>query len=438
MLILIAVAVVALLAFLLWGSLSALKRRRLLEDLPTSKTAGVFIGLVELKGTAESENPYKSFLAENRCVWFSWTVQEHWSRTVTETCLDSDGKTKTRTRTESGWTTVAAGGDASTFYLKDDLGVIRIDPNKAEIHATNIFHTTVSESHPMYYGKGPVCGVMNSTGRRCFSEEAISLHQPIYVVGPSRERTDCVAAEIAHHDAAAMFMISTSTEESHRHWGLWKFWCLGIFAVLVAVGIAIALVQGANDEKIVFGVPLIAGLGMLTIWGTGWLWMVYNSLVGLKNRVKMAAANINVELKRRFELIPQLLSVVEGMRHHEKDVQQTLVRLRNQSAIVSVERAEENDAPAPQGCAKSLTALVESYPELKSNETFMKLHKNLVETEQRIALARNYYNDVIETYNNRRERFPECLIAVMADMHPIPFFQAEDFERARIEVHLVE
>src|SRR5580704_4453292 len=82
------------------------KRKRLVDNLPTSKTSGVFIGLVELKGTAESVEPLTSFLAECQCVHYAWSVDERWSRTVTETYTDGDGKTQTRTRTESGWTTV--------------------------------------------------------------------------------------------------------------------------------------------------------------------------------------------------------------------------------------------------------------------------------------------------------------------------------------------
>ncbi len=433
--ILVAVAVFLLLAFLVWGSLSALKRRRLLEDLPTSKTAGVFIGLVELKGTAETASPLQSFLAGERCVWFSWTVQEHWSRTVTETYRDSKGKTQTRTRTESGWSTVASGGDAASFYLQDDLGVVRIDPAKAEIHAAGIFNKTVTSGDALYYGKGPAEAIANSTGKRCFSEQAISLHQPVYVVGPARERDDCVATEIAYQAGTPMFMISTSTEESHQSSGLWKFWGLGLLAVLIPVGIGIALVQNETDPRALLGIPAAMGGSVLVVWGIGWLWMVFNSLVGLKNRVKMAAANIDVELKRRFDLIPQLLRVIEGMQKHESQVLETTALLRNQAMVDSL--PQDGSRPA-KACTQQLIGLTERYPELKTNELFLKLHQNLVETEQRIALARNYYNDVGETHNNRRERFPEKVIAAIAGMSLIPPFQADDFERNRIEINLAE
>jgi len=91
------------------------KRKRLIDNLPTSKTTGVFIGLVELKGTAESARPLTSYLAGQPCVQYQWRVDEHWSRTVTETYTDSEGKTQTRTRHESGWKTVAQGGENIPF-----------------------------------------------------------------------------------------------------------------------------------------------------------------------------------------------------------------------------------------------------------------------------------------------------------------------------------
>ncbi|MDR0326734.1 MAG: LemA family protein [Planctomycetaceae bacterium] len=431
----IAIPVVfALVMLLLWGSLSALKQRRLLEDLPTSKTTGVFIGLVELKGTAESENPLRCFLAERPCVWYSWTVQEHWSRTIHETYRDANGKMQTRTRQESGWTTVASGGDAAPFYLQDDCGVVRINPAKAKIHAVSVFHKTVSKWDPIYYDKGPACGVANSTGKRCFAEEAVSLHQPIYVVGQAREREDCVAAEVGYDSKAPLFLISTKTEESHRAWGLFLFWSLGILAVLLPTGLGIGLTADGNDPMSAIGIPAALGGGTLAVWGIGWLWTVYNSLIGLKNRVKMATANVDVEIKRRFDLIPQLIRVLEGMKQHERSLLESVVLLRNQGAMHPL---EEQTVLTVKGCAKQLIELVENYPELKTNELFLTLQENLIATEQRIALARNYYNDVIETHNNRRERFPENIIAVLAGMKPIPLLQIEDIERNNIEVQLV-
>ena len=429
--ILVALLVVLLLSFLLWWSLSSLKRRRLLQDLPTSKTAGVFIGLVELKGTAESEAPLTGYLSKKPNVWYSWDVSEHWSRTITETYSDSEGKTKTRTRTESGWKSVASGGETSLFYLQDDTGVIRIDPRNAEIHGKSVFSQTCHTNDPLYYGKGPRTSVADSTGEREFTELAIPLHHSLYVVGKSRVRDDCVATEIAHADDAKLFMISTKSEEQHHSSGYWGFWICGLLFILIPLGFGIAAAQNVQDPLAMFGIPFATGCGAALIWGTGLLWLVYNSLVELKNRVKMAAANIDVELKRRHDLIPSLVKTIEGLQQHERNVTETLTLLRSQSLSKST-----NDAA--KGCAGHLIALAENYPQLKTDESFMKLHNNLVETEQRIALARGYYNDVLETYNNRRERWPECYVAALAGLQHISPFIAEDFERAAVRVNLVQ
>ncbi len=108
MVLLYAAAAGALLALVcLWFSLRAGRRQRLVDNLPTSKTTGVFIGLVDLNGTAEVEKPLLSYLTQTQCVLYGWQVEEHWSRTVIETYTDGEGHTQTRTRTESGWTTVA-------------------------------------------------------------------------------------------------------------------------------------------------------------------------------------------------------------------------------------------------------------------------------------------------------------------------------------------
>jgi len=117
------------------GLAPLLRRRRILADTSTSKAQGVFIGFVEIKGTAESAEPFTSYLAAATCVHFGWEVDEAWSRTVTETYTDSKGETKTRQIRESGGTTVAQGGESKPFYLRDETGVILVRPKGAGIEA---------------------------------------------------------------------------------------------------------------------------------------------------------------------------------------------------------------------------------------------------------------------------------------------------------------
>lgn len=166
---LISILIGGLLAILcLAGVFYNLRRKRIIDDLPTSKTQGVFIGLSELKGTAESESPLTSYLAEVQCVQYTWQIEEHWQRTVTETYRDAQGHTQTRTKTESGWTRVAHGGESEPFYLKDDTGVIHIVPEGARTQANTTFKETVKPSNSLYYGKGPANAVANSTHSAVF------------------------------------------------------------------------------------------------------------------------------------------------------------------------------------------------------------------------------------------------------------------------------
>ena len=141
-----------------------LRKKWLIDDIPTSKALGVFIGLAELKGTAESDKPLTSYLAEIPCVLYIWKVEEHWSRMVTTV----GAKGAPTTHHESGWTTVAKDEQITPFYLKDDTGVIRIIPQGAEIQDKEIFDKTCKHTDPMYFSKGPQNEIANSDHERRF------------------------------------------------------------------------------------------------------------------------------------------------------------------------------------------------------------------------------------------------------------------------------
>lgn len=417
------------------AALRAGRRQRLIDNLPTSKTSGVFIGLVELKGTAEAERPLHSFLAELPCVHYEWSVAEHWSRTVTETYTDKDGKTRTRTRRESGWTTVANGGEQIPFYLRDDAGVVRVQPARAKLHTRTVFSQTCGRNDPLYYAKGPRRAIMNSDHRRRFAEEAIPLHAPIYVVGTARERSDIVAPEIRHDRDAPLFLISTRTEESVRGSYRLTYWLLTFLAVLLGTGGWIAA-DVLRDRAPAGRVPVYvaAGLGVLLVALLAWLWMAYNSMVDLRQRVRQGWANIDVQLKRRADLIPNLVAIVRGLRDHEQKLQTELAEFRSQLAAT----APGAPGPDPHGCAALLRLTVERYPELRADDAFLRLQQELVATEQRIALARAYFNHIATFYNNRLETLPDRYVAALAGLQPQPLLAATDFERAPVTVRLVE
>ena len=315
----------------LGGAFRAGRRWRLVSNLPTSKTSGVFVGLVELKGTAESSRPLTSYLGEQSCVYYQWRVEEHWSRTVTETYTDQEGKTRTRTRHEDGWSAITDGSEMIPFYLRDDCGVVLIRPEGADLEPADMFDQTCGRDDPLYYGKGPAHAVADSDHRRRFSERGIPQQAMLYVVGQAREREDVVAPEIAHDPNAPLFLISTRSEErvsSGMKWGQRVWFSLGL---VLAVGSFVL-------RDAVLGVPLEsrlwlhagAGLGFLAVGTLVWVWMVFNSLVDVRLRVRQAWSLVDIQLKRRHDLIPNLVAVVQGYGDYERQVRRELGALRGE------------------------------------------------------------------------------------------------------------
>ena len=414
------------------GAFYFLWRKRLIDDIPTSKVQGVFIGLTELKGTAESEAPLASYLSKALCIEYKWQIQEQWSRIVTETYRDAQGNMQTRTRTESGWTTVAEEERSIDFYLKDDTGIIRILPEKASFHDTVVFDQTCGRDNPLYFAQGPAREIPNSIHRRRFRETAIPIHTMLYVVGQARERLDMVAAEIAYDKSAPIFIISTKTEKqvssSYNIW-FWSLFCSGFILVMVGMYLSAFLGQSAIDWQLF----AIGAAGFLIAAAIGWLWNVYNSLVGLRQRVRQAWSQVDIQLKRRNDLIPNLVQVIDGYKKYERELQQSLVRLRSQLTATppGLPGADFN------GVSPMLRIIRELYPELKASEAFVKLQQTLTETEQRIALARDYFNNVATFYNTRIEIIPDRFLASLAKFQPQQLMGAGEFERATPKVTFV-
>ncbi len=415
----------------LWGSLRLRRRQRLLADMPTSKAAGVFIGLTEMVGTAECEAPRASFLADTPCVHYYYRVEEHWSRLVTVTTTDSKGRTHTTTKRESGWTEIDSGGETVDFYVKDDTGVVLVRPEGAKIEPLNLFDETVSRGDPLYYAKGPTGAVANSEHRRRFTEVGLPLHTPLFVVGQARERADVVAAEIAADPEAELFLISARSEEKVQSgYALWSWLCL-VLGLLCVLGGLLTYQNQLGTPSAVW--PLVAvGTGYLAVFVLGWVWMVYNSLVGLRERTRQGWSLIDVQLKRRHDLIPGLVAACAGLAAHEAATQAALAALRAQQLATPPGEAGADYA----GLTRTLNVVIERHPDLMAHASFAQLHRELVATEQRVALARAYYNDIATAYATRLEHVPDRWVARLGHMRPPALLGAADFERAAVSVKL--
>lgn len=163
--------------------------------------------------------------------------------------------------------------------------------------------------------------------------------------------------------------------------------------------------------------------------------VTYNSLVALKNQVKNAWSQIDVQLKRRHDLIPNLVETVKGYAAHESETLEKVIKARQQA--VNITDSVKNRAAAENvlsGALKSLFAVAENYPELKANENFLHLQEELTSTENKISFARQFYNDSVLEYNNKKEMFPSNIIANIFNFENREFFEIDVAEKAAPQV----
>ncbi len=175
---------------------------------------------------------------------------------------------------------------------------------------------------------------------------------------------------------------------------------------------------------------LIIVLVLIVFWAVS----VYNSLITLRNRVKDQWAQIDVQLKRRFDLIPNLVETVKGYTKHESETLEAVIKARNSYVSATVpEDQMKADGELTKAISK-LFALTESYPDLKANANFQELQKELTETESKIAAARQFYNDTVLVYNNKVSMVPSNIIAGLFKFKEEKFFEANETERENVQV----
>ncbi|TXH02261.1 MAG: LemA family protein [Candidatus Moraniibacteriota bacterium] len=170
------------------------------------------------------------------------------------------------------------------------------------------------------------------------------------------------------------------------------------------------------------------GLVLLFVWST------YNALVTLKMRIKEALSGIDVQLKRRIDLIPNIIETVKGYAKHEKSVFENVTKARTalMHATSMEQKAEANNMLTDT--LKSLFAVAEAYPDLKANANFSDLQRQLEDTEDKIAYSRQFYNSNVLEYNTRIATFPSNLVARAFSFNEEQFFEAQPQERENVKV----
>ncbi|MCP5518157.1 MAG: LemA family protein [Verrucomicrobiales bacterium] len=183
-------------------------------------------------------------------------------------------------------------------------------------------------------------------------------------------------------------------------------------------------------------VPLVLLGGLVLVLGL-YAITAYNRLIGLRNRFKNAYAQIDVQLKRRYDLIPNLVETAKGYIKHERETLEAVIQARNDAASANARVAANPGDPSSMGqlagAEAALTgslgrlfALAEAYPDLKANQTMASLMEELTSTENKVSFARQAYNDSVMTYNTARESFPSNLIAGMFNFQAAESFVIED------------
>ncbi len=179
-------------------------------------------------------------------------------------------------------------------------------------------------------------------------------------------------------------------------------------------------------------IVLLVVIVILILWVVG----IYNRLVGLRNRFKNAFAQIDVQLKRRYDLIPNLVETVKGYMKYERETLEAVISARNTASTAAQRAAANPGDPAAMtqlagaegaltGALGRLFALAEAYPDLKANQNMLQLQEELTSTENKVAFARQAYNDAVMTYNTAREVFPAALFAGAMGFTAAQLFEIE-------------
>lgn len=159
-----------------------------------------------------------------------------------------------------------------------------------------------------------------------------------------------------------------------------------------------------------------------------WVVATYNRFVGLRNNVEASWKQVDVQLQKRYDLVPNLVETVKGYAAHEQETLEKVIQARNMAMDASG-AAEQGEAENMlTGALKSIFALSESYPDLKANQNFLMLQQELSSIENKIAYSRQHYNDVVRGYNTLQQQFPANIVAGMASAKPAEYFEIEEPE----------
>jgi hypothetical protein len=380
----------------------ALQQRRIVVGIPTSAAAGVHIGLNRVQGAPQPlGKTLVSPLTRTECAGWSSRVEEEWRK-----------ESMWRWRRRPRWRVVAEQTSEGDFDLVDDSGAIRVAIAGATITGYCAYRREIPEDDPEFLEVAPAPEAPGGTGRRRVVELVIPLATATTVVGTARLRDDAPRPELTWDPDDRRLMVSSiglSTAAARQV-------VTAVALLLGAVGLlAIApLAIRPSDteywravEESDEWIPLLV-IGAALVFVAYWVRYLFNDFVGLRERVARAHSLIAVELQRRHDLLPALAKVVSEGAQHERELLANLTQARvSNQGVSGFEQVDSADTDA----AAEMIAVAERQPELRADEGFRQIQASIVDSENRIALARRFYNDSVTLYNERRAEMPASIVA---------------------------
>ncbi|HHI78937.1 MAG TPA: hypothetical protein ENK02_03065 [Planctomycetes bacterium] len=339
-----------------------------------------------IRGTIQMEHPLRCPWFDFPCCWYAYQIEEKTTRTVT----DSDG----HSHTETSWDTVFEEEKSRPFDLVGKKGRIRVRTEEFAIQSS------VSTGYD-YEG-----GDLRHSARYLPTAAKVSV-LGVKLEDGSFGQLGRIPSLITFKSRSA-FVLATNRGETWYRW-------LGFFSLFLGGGGTMAFWTGMRQGHVDWPLSLAAGLALLAPF---WIWSTYNRFIQRRQQIESAWSQIDVDLMVRFDLIPQLVAVVQGYQKHERETLKALGRIRAGS---SLGEKIEGDRLASR-ISKSLLALDEAYPELKANEQFQSLHDKLVALEEKLATSRSLYNKVTREWNDLCQGFPTLLVAALFGFRPRPYF----------------
>lgn len=402
------------------GSL-ALRRRYLLDDLPTATARWATVGLNELRGRVTTATPLRSPLTGTPCVYYAWTAEERFRRH--ERYFDEGGRL--RARPVEGWERIGGDRARASFHLVDHTGSIAVDPAGAQVEGRPCLRRTVGRRHPAYWAAGRLV-VAGSRGKRRLRETVVPVGAELYVLGPASLEADRRNLALRANRADPFIVAVGSGRRVARRYA----W---VGRGLLLAGVVLAAAAGALLTVPVIPVlVLVGGVGGLLGAAAAVLAATWNALVSARDRTERAWANLEVELQRRADLLPAFVAAVAATARHDH----TPVPPSSRSAV-AVPPATAGSGPGPSrprrgrggrhrdadvrwaneaarrqaAQVRHVLASAEADPGLHSVGVFAALGGELADTEDRLAHARTFFNDSVLALRRRARRLPGALVA---------------------------